>query len=339
MREKFFSKFLRKKLQNLTNFVVFFALFFLLWFGISQKLTIFESRVYFLLLPQDKKTAIQLNQVSHNLAEILNYSLFYQKKDREAKKNLVLGSWQAVVLPQSSIIELKIYSQNSLENKKLKKALVNLFLQKISSYYNIDKEINVRIVRNTISAKKNPIFYSALLSFSIVLGLCFLKQVLRDYFINFTRNYSFFKARKMVQLDWENISNKISNKNNKKNKLSQKEKKEKENKSANQFKKQKDKQEIIQKKEQDYSQKNQLIKKSKAPNNLPTQKQINTLETGDVPSNLPIGNYENPPAEKPEKETNGNNKESNKVKNEEPTEEEYKTRLNQLLQGEDISDI
>ncbi len=321
----------RKNQLNFSYFslAVFFLLFFVLFGWLNNQMKSYQSRVYFLLIPQDQKTAIQIKSVTNNLVEIINTSLFYQKKEFTAKDKANYQKFlKAQALPGTSIITMQITTDDARSNQKIKTIATQLFLQKAAFYYNVKNELDIRIIKSEEPATFHSNYSAAgLLSFGLALGLWLLGQLLWGYLNFFMKKYSQSIKDK---IDWqplkkdffsqENIKNdKISISSNQK-KISSSQKQKKSNIS---FSKSNQKEKVSATR----------VKKSSAPSNLPTIEEDENM-ANHVPSNLPIAPARDNYSEKKASTTNEVNEKKNNLEETEPTEEEYKERLNQLLRGD-----
>ena len=303
--------------------VINWATLFLLWAGLffwfSQGLVAYRSQVYFLLLPQSTRATYQLNQISYNLSALINTSLFYQKKNGGAK------SLSATVLPQSSIVKMEVVTADPKKNDQVREEAVRSFLRQAARYYDIEKDLEIRIINRTKAQKKTLYWPTFFLSSGLALGLWLLIQWLSPFLLSGReRSLSFNLSKIYNEAEWKPLREKVRKKTRETQSIVKKSK-------ISSRKENIVKTEIVSgNKARTSSVK--TIKKAGAPGNLPI---AGEEKRGSVPGNLPIateGNYVETASQASHAEKNLSRKVEDK--NSEPTEEEYKQRLNQLLKGE-----
>ncbi len=268
----------------------------------------YDTKIEILLIPRNEKVAFYSNQIAQNMAEFTHTLSFYEKLLADNKsiednfsdysKDERKKQWNRKIKTNlkknSSIIEIGVSDANRIESEKIAKQAVFTLFETASQYYDIKKEIDLRIIDGPITEWKiKNWFYLA--------GLSFLTGGLLSYLI-------LLLSSKMERILLE-LKNKdeILSKNHNENKKYKWE-------FVTQDKKKASNREVISESDNyQFAGKNQevgtAVKKSQAPSNLPIR-------------NVSPGTFA--PVEAS----------ADKTTEKEPSEEELKERLNQLLRGE-----
>lgn len=284
----------------------------------------YQSEITILVIAKNEKIAAASSEITGNLGEISHTLFFYEKmlKDNpslidewsglsEDKKK---GKWNEKIktthLRESTTLSIQIEDQNKERANFLAKQSANTLFNLASKYYNVKTEIDLRITEGPV-AKAVFLGWYWIVLISVVVG-AFFSWLMQKLFLVLE---GFFLAKPKMKLP----SIQISQGENNRRRQTQKEKLEK----------------LIENyAEKDNSffsvQRKPLMRKSNPPENLPIasifEKKVSAAE-GSVAEKIDII----------EKETvvpNESVSENIPGDTSEPTEEEFKRRLNQLLKGD-----
>lgn len=285
----------------------------------------YESSISIMLIPKSEKAASDSEHIIENLRILPTKLSFYEKMIRDGygiedyffglSDDQKIKAWNKEIRVKregkSSIVILNSEKNNPEESKMLSKAITSNLLNIAGFYYDIKKDIDLRIVEGPIvrSHFRNWIPWSVL-SLAVAISLSIVLNYIFNLFL------SFFSARK------ENLKKRLSNLTLEK-KLNIKREAEK------LYSKMEKEKTFLKKEETEETKSNTLIKKSFAPDNLSFINEDyfrNNIIKSDI-------------IKKEEREEPKEKKEDFSKKEEidydrEPTQEELKKRLNQLLRGE-----
>ena len=263
----------------------------------------YTSQIDILLSPKNTKTAIHLDELKNNIVKIFN------------EKNSIDDEINITAEENNSLIELKTVENSRQLAMTLSEENLMKFMNSISKYYDIKNDLEVRIVNRNVIKNQRNIFYVSM--WSIVVGsllASFIQLVIDN--IEKIRSLGGNKRQgKPRQMSAGKIRNDLKNVLN-----FNKEKIEKLSGVGQNSEKEKTEEKFVLKKEE------KIIKESKNNNGEKTREFSEQNQTvfkkSSSPKNLPTALME-------EKEviTDENVQEIFQ----EPTEEEFKRKLNQLL--------
>lgn len=289
IQERFNIIRIRKPFYFITLSIILAVVFFFSFLG---NLKFYRSEISILFISKNEKMILQSEQVIQNIIELPYQLSFYEKilKDNENINDSLAGYskdkrkklWSKKLKinrrKNSGVIDIKIDTNDRKQSEIIVKQTVFTLFGSVSQYYNVKKDIDLRIIDGPITSTHIAnLPWLALLSLAAGTVLSYLSHLISDSFIKIIRK------RKMTPT-------KTGNKSLKEHKG-------------------------------DLSAQEQLtqptIKKYQAPSNLPVN---------DDGYDAPEENYE-------ESLVSENNQLNDSMKHEEPTENELKERLNQLLKG------
>jgi len=307
-QEKFRELYSKTPLYIFALALILAVAFFLLFLDIFKT---YNTEISIIFIPQNEKTAEQADQIAENLTIIPTKLSFYERllRDNKEIEDQFVGLsddrrkflWNKAVQVErereSTII--KIEANDPLQSQELARQTAFTLFNVMSQYYNIKTDIDFRIIDGPITDAeiKN---WLVLLIFSLIIGivLAFLINIVSLYLV------SLYEKRKSRKAAVKKISLSFP-----KQDLPQKENV-------------KENEPIIPKALP------KVAKKSQAPANLPVIQNLPEKTEAITKKIYSIGNSET-----------GKMKEAIEKKeeiseNKEPTEEELKERLNQLLRGD-----
>jgi|GEM_PF-2285136 hypothetical protein len=291
----------------------------------------YTSKVDILLIPKNEKIAYHLDKIEGNLITI-----FRSKNNNLNQVTLDKGKEDSILS-----IGVENYSKKYAlaESKKISQEIIEIS----SRYYNIKKDLDLRIVNSHIERNESSKLFISLISIFIGLGLSFVAQLLVS-FVEDLINIFIKKKEKSSDIS-RGIEGMLSKNRSKIEKLSYFPKADRDN---NQEKKdddvysQKDSEEYDESLREDSQEEKEdrvvdseeevdyNFKKAPHPHDLPAEETNDNDEVNkeSVPGNLPFE-----PINDDVKE-GGYEKESEKdfsLGDKEPTDDEYRKRLNELL--------
>lgn len=319
-----------------------------LFLGFSALLKSYTSTVTVLVVTKSQSASLNQEKIVNNLAELPRTLNFYQRllNDnpgfKQTKTTLSASEkkdfWNHMINVKrspknSSLLKISVTANNAKDAEKLSVASARTLFDISSSYYNIQTDLDLRLVDGPISQTSMSYWQLALL-ISITLGflMAYLLQTLvKPLSENITAAAGALNV-KMQQFGESLEAFKNSN-IGKKEKIKDQRQQEKEN-----------TKEIIEpqapvetsQKDQELERLNKIIQQDIYPN-FP-EMPISTTRKSSAPDNLPVGDdafFMGQPQDKTISESEELESEQ-KVEedlNREPTPEELKKRLNQLLKG------
>ncbi len=291
MNKKFFTEKI-----NTYFFLMSLALTVSAFLWLSDANSRYISRVNILLLPKNAKTSIYLNDIKENLVEIFKEKVSF---DNDA----IIKSQKG-----NTILKIEVSDRNKQLALDLSQENLEKFLSVASKYYDIKNDLKIEIIsRSTIKERGNN-WNTIFISLTLGVLLAFIIQVLLDFpdktFGKEGNKREFFKK--------DNDSSKNLEKELKTILKLNKEKIEKLSKNIYSAKTKKESEIEVGKEIVDDEKIRSTFKKASSPINLP----IDT-DNADLQKNIILPNKE---------------KVRDEVSlSEEPSDEEYKKRLNQLL--------
>ncbi|MDD3497976.1 MAG: hypothetical protein PHH24_00525 [Candidatus Moranbacteria bacterium] len=263
------------------------------------------SNIDLLLIPKNEKTAFQIDKIRNNLVHI------FEKKNERPEAELKIRDGDSILSIET---ESYIGSEAVSQAEKTSQEIINI----ASIYYNVKNDLDIRIIRGGTRKAESGIFIIALASVLIGGLISFCIQIVLNYLENSA--YIFLKRKKEAPDTSRGIENMLIKNRSKIENLSGAFSK---GYADEKFPTEKSGVEPV------------YFKKAAFPQNLPMEiseqsKQSQRIEeTESVPGNLPFEVMEEP-------EGSGRyfDEKLPEESSEEPTEEEYKRRLNQLLKGE-----
>lgn len=263
------------------------------------------SGIDLLLIPKNEKTAIQIDKIRNNLVHIFD------------RKN---GETEAEIKFRDSDSILSIEARNYIKSEAMDQVekTAREIINTASLYYDVKSDLDIRIIRG--ETRKTEVNVFAVVLAGILAGamVSFVIQIFLNYLEDLA--HILFKKRKRTSDASRVIESMLMKNRAKIEKLS--------GLPARDYASEKPSEEMKQE-EAGY------FKKAVYPHNLPFEEpeESGRMEKSElaesVPRNLPFQAIEEP-------EDNGQHFDENmpEASREEPTEEEYKRRLNQLLKGE-----
>jgi hypothetical protein len=270
----------------------------------------YTSKSNILLLPKNEKTAVQIDKIRVNLITIF-------KKTSKIEEDVIN------VKNEGTLISIEVKRYNKSESVKLSNKTSQEIINIASKYYSVKNDLDLKILKEETKKSENNIFVIILLS--IVAGgvISFIIQMAVSVAEKLAVN--FMKKRK----DTSNIARDIEDvlmKNKSKIEELSYAPKRKENVVA-----EIPMEEVLEEEAAYETETN--FKKASSPQNLPIESfenlENNVIEDDiSTPNNLPLETI----SEIETQESLGTDDSQDSAK--EPTEEEYRERLNQLLKGE-----
>ena len=272
----------------------------------------YTARADLMLMPKNIKTAVYLNDAKKNLETIF-------KESSNANDGIEISTFG-----ENSLIRVEATDENKqLAIDLLRENLIS-FLGISSKYYDIKNDLSIEFVNRVVVKNRKSTSYLLLISVISGLGLSFLLQIL----LNTIERIA--KKSKNKEVQTESVSNKIHY--NLKNILN-----------LNKEKIEKLSEDSISPKVETRKSKENQHKKGEENNDIEEMENKQAVfKKASFPSNLPVASIEEEDNKKSSgfgehtivsKTSEGNDEKEDKS-NEEPTEEEFKKRLNQLLSGE-----
>lgn len=299
------------KVFNVHFFVVALAIAIGVYIFLSSKGN-YVSSVDILLLPKSEKTAVQIDKVKENI-------LLVFKKNRVKRK--AVDRVDAKFYEGSTVINLKSESSSLEDAGDISAEAITEFTGIASKYYNIKNDLDLRIIDSATYKKNGNVFLSIFSGIAIGLAVSFIIQLAVEIIEKSSRN--FLENKKNESILAKDIKGVFIKNKAKIEKLSFPAHFTERRSRLPEF-------DFSQKKNNEEFIIPDNFKKASSPQNLPVEKIEDSLVPTDIaPSNLPFEIIEEP------KEELVKNTETDSIQKEkEPTEEEYRKRLNQLLAGE-----
>ncbi len=309
-----------------------YFLFTALAFAISAYLFImsgnysYVSQADVLLTPKNVKTALYIDKIKNNLVEIFDNK--YLGEDSEFR---IVSNGDNTLLRIAVEDNSKDLANNLMQEK------INDFIGTVSDSYDVDKDLDVKIIDRNVYKKDKNVFIVSIISLLSGVALAFVLQVGLELAEKFSaagikrRNFesgemSEEELKKIFDFDREKIK-RLSVDFEKESEVEKDVKEKSEEKYDNLTK-------------SSIPKKGKEAKEVSGDENITERKVGNIFKTAPTPRNLPIA--EEYDVEKGATENlkdnleNNNNEKNNSAPSDEyePTEEEFKKRLNQLLRGE-----
>ncbi len=327
--------------------VIFSVAIYIFLASNSQSNYIAETQI--LISPKNEKTAIYLNNISENLVRI--FGKIGQETDAEIS-----------LQKNSSLLTIKAVDITSFRSLEKTKQAVREFLDVASKYYNVSDDLSFRIVDVNVFQEKNNLFWLTILSIFLGIILALAMQPIIFALSNVFIHYEYKRTANKFDISTDKISEeKKESKSNLQNILENSREKIK---SLSEDAPLHSTIDVNDKFDEKFLVNTEELDSQKIDEDLPSKEYREPIQPGEdfannktrkshPPQNLPIfAGEENDNFEIPEDkpQTIGSfsqrilNKRSkyhkpivetsNQEQNIEPSEEEYKRRLNELLQGE-----
>jgi hypothetical protein len=309
-KEKNSNNIIRKKMGQVSFYVlaVGFVLSAVIFLFLAERMKEYQAELSIIFISKSETSAIQSEQIIENILVLPKTLSFYEKFIRNNEKLGITEeetdlSWDEQInierKGESSVFKITAFGKNPEKAKFKSRSVAFTLFGVMSHYYDIKNDVDFRIIEGPIS-KAFVRNWVSLIILSLALGL--ISSLVFGTFIRFFLKR--YRERKDIMLKRIEEISKISHEQLKKFKKKPEDKNEKSEISINQ--------ENIFK---------TPVKTSSAPENLP-------IAQGDfVLNKFGLSLDENPIEEEIEKV------EKEEDTHREPTQEELKRRLNQLLQG------
>lgn len=173
-------------------FFLFFIFSILSFIFLAKNNQVYFSEISIIFIPKSEKAALNSEQILGNLEKLPQKLSFYQKMIRE---NNNIENYLSGISPEkiksewnndlkinregsSSIITFSIAQKNQLEATNFSRALVSTLLNSAAHYYDIKRDIDLRIIegpiiQSSISNVANLVFFSLFLGLIIVVLLTY----------------------------------------------------------------------------------------------------------------------------------------------------------------------
>jgi len=322
----------RKKSNNFgaKNKIYFFILFLVLsgavYLVLIDAVKQHNVKASVLLLPKNEKIAVQLDEVTQNVAEIPRNLYFYEKflRDnavddffegypKDEKKERWNKKVKTRILPGSSVVEVEITDKNRSDALVISNQAVKTLFGVVAGYYNIKSELDMRIIESPVSKTVFGGWYW-ILAVSVASGAAISGLVIVVWIENLLKRIFFSAGRKK-----EIVFPRVVFEKKEENRIKGRERLEKTIAGED---------EIFFGGGADFQIPAQAVKKAQAPGNLPVMESAGEDEKS---INAEIVENKDPVdvigGEKKDE------KEDISPRAGDPTEEEAKERLNQLLRG------
>lgn len=326
----------RKVLSGIIiSMIIFFALL------ISTRT--YVSTVSILVISKSELISLNQKVIVKNIAELPSTMTFYEKLLREnsdlKERNQDTGDnerkemWNKMVLAEvspkdSSIIKISIDALSAEDAQNLASKVVRTLLDTASQYYNIKTDIDLRIIDGPINKRSYDNWFWLLLA-SIALGVSFALLIPQNIFLNFKAIFE--KIKEKIEAHKEIDEALVEKKNSKQDETISGVSSE----DLSAMPRDTVTNDQDSNKDKDLEALNKIIQQDIYPN-FP-EMPVSEPRKSSAPDNLPIGDdsffvSENPEVQKEEEKKEEPEKKEEEVKGE-PTPEELKKRLNQLLKG------
>lgn len=307
--------------------IIISVVFFLLLLDSSKK---YQSEISIIVIPKSEKAAADSEHIVENLKIFPTKLSFYEKLIRDndnlrdnllnfsdgQKRNIWNKDLEVRREEGSSIITIAIVKDDSEEARLISKAVTSNLLNIAGFYYDIKRDIDIRIV-------EGPIIRSFFSNWILIIISSIAIGIIISFLINFIFHLSFDYLEKKRRETGIRLRDTI---NEKKSKIKREETRKPSEEKAVVYKK------IEEKKDIQYPISQTLSKKASAPENLPF------IDEEYFRSNIIKTSESTAPKTTTEKslsEDTSKNKEKEEAElHREPTQEEFKKRLNQLLRGD-----
>jgi capsular polysaccharide biosynthesis protein len=164
--------------------IAFAVMFFLLGINYNRN---YIGEVEILVLPKSETTSGNLEQIMANIEELptsLNFyeSLLLSNEDVEdeieevssyEKKDAWTSMFSVSQVKNSSIVKIKTRSQNQLQAEVLAKGIARQIAVSMSRYYNIQTELEIRILDEPVVSEENRGGDLKIITSSILFGMIF----------------------------------------------------------------------------------------------------------------------------------------------------------------------
>ena len=274
------------------------------------------SEITILFVPKSERTAVQAGYISNNLSLLPKNLSFYEKvlkdnpeiedKFKGLDKDIRKKSWNRIIETKvennSTIISIETRDGDKEYTERLSRQIAYSLFDTYSHYYDIETDIDLRIIEGPLTKSETKYFF-LLIFISLFLGLIFSLLIFSLIMKNVVKYFNTKLYAKFSPPHFSDIYQKTKPVYDEKEKMETFFPKYEQEKPAGS---------------------STLSKKSFAPSNLP----IAENNFPSTPSNLPVMTEK---INKIQPESIVENKPNGE---EEPTTEEYKKRLNQLLKGE-----